>query len=53
VNGAGYEMLKDARVIKRSKSDLRELIIDWVKRNRHIPTVPTNNWRLLPVGLAR
>jgi 2',3'-cyclic-nucleotide 2'-phosphodiesterase / 3'-nucleotidase len=51
VNGsAGYTMLKNARVIKRSSSDLRELIIDWVQRNRKIPVTPTNNWRLLPVG---
>jgi 2',3'-cyclic-nucleotide 2'-phosphodiesterase (5'-nucleotidase family) len=48
--GAGYTMFKDARVIYRSNRDLRELIIDWVKRNGHIPTTPTNNWRLLPLG---
>ena len=46
--GAGYTMFKDARVISRSSKELRELIIDWVKRNVHIPTTPTNNWRLLP-----
>jgi len=46
--GAGYTMFKDAPVIHRSKKELRELIIDWVKRNGHIPTTPTNNWRLLP-----
>lgn len=46
--GAGYTMFRDARVITRSNKELRELIIDWVKRNGHIPTTPTNNWRLLP-----
>jgi 2',3'-cyclic-nucleotide 2'-phosphodiesterase (5'-nucleotidase family) len=46
--GAGYTMFKDARVISRSSKELRQLIIDWVKRNRHIPTTATNNWRLLP-----
>jgi 2',3'-cyclic-nucleotide 2'-phosphodiesterase/3'-nucleotidase len=46
--GAGYTMFKNARVISRSSKELRELIIDWVKRHRHIPTTPTNNWRLLP-----
>ncbi|MEK6408910.1 MAG: 5'-nucleotidase C-terminal domain-containing protein [Acidobacteriota bacterium] len=46
--GAGYTMFKDARVISRSNKDLRELIIDWVKRNRHVPATATNNWRLLP-----
>ncbi len=48
--GAGYTMFKDARVIFRSSKDLRELIIDWIKRNGHIPTTPTGNWRLLPPG---
>lgn len=46
--GAGYTMFKDARVISRSHKELRELIIDWVKRNHRIPTMATNNWRLLP-----
>jgi len=46
--GAGYTMFKNARVVYRSTKDLRELIIDWVKRNRQIPATPTNNWRLLP-----
>ena len=48
--GAGYTMFKDAPVIYRSRKELRELIIDWVKRNGHIPATPTNNWRLLPLG---
>jgi 2',3'-cyclic-nucleotide 2'-phosphodiesterase (5'-nucleotidase family) len=46
--GAGYTMFKDAPVVSRSTKELRELIIDWVKRNVHIPASPTNNWRLLP-----
>ncbi len=46
--GAGYTMFKDVRVIWRSNKELRELIIEWVKRNGHIPTKATNNWRLLP-----
>ena len=48
--GGGYTMYKDAPVIHRSKKELRELIIDWVKRNRDIPSTPTNNWRLLPAA---
>ncbi|PYT08302.1 MAG: hypothetical protein DMF60_05035 [Acidobacteria bacterium] len=45
--GAGYTMFKDAPVITRSTKELRELIIDWVKRNGHITTTPTNNWHQL------
>ena len=46
--GAGYTMFEGARVVHRSRRDLRELIIDWVKKNGSIPTTATNNWRLLP-----
>lgn len=47
--GAGYTMFKDAKVIWRSPLELRELIIQWIKRRRDVPITPTNNWRLLPL----
>ncbi len=48
-NGGGrYTMYKDAPVVSRSSTEIRELIIDWVERNKRIPVEPTNNWRLLP-----
>ena len=48
-NGGGrYTMYKDAPVVFRSSREIRELIIDWVEKNKGIPTEPTNNWRLLP-----
>lgn len=46
--GAGYTMFKNAKVISRSSKELREMIIEWVRRNGHIPTTTANNWRLLP-----
>ncbi|MGI8735497.1 MAG: bifunctional metallophosphatase/5'-nucleotidase [Pyrinomonadaceae bacterium] len=46
--GGGYKMYKDAPVVYRSSSEIRELIIDWVERNKRIPTTPTNNWKLIP-----
>ena len=46
--GGGYTMYKGAPVVYRSSEEIRELIIDWVERHRHIPAAPTNNWRLLP-----
>jgi 2',3'-cyclic-nucleotide 2'-phosphodiesterase/3'-nucleotidase len=49
--GAGYTMFKDAPVISRSSKELRELIIDWIKRNGRVPVTATNNWRLLPETL--
>lgn len=46
--GGGYTMYKGAPVVYRSSVEIRELIIDWVERNKKIPTTPTNNWKLLP-----
>lgn len=46
--GGGYTMYQNAPVVYRSSEEIRELIIDWVERNKNIPTKPTNNWRLIP-----
>jgi 2',3'-cyclic-nucleotide 2'-phosphodiesterase/3'-nucleotidase len=46
--GGGYTMYKDAPVVYKSSDEIRELIINWVERNKTIPPEPTNNWRLLP-----
>ena len=45
--GGGYTMYKDAPVLYRSSAEVRELIIDWVERNRTIPTQADNNWRIV------
>ena len=48
-NGGGrYTMYKNAPVVYRSSEEIRQLIIDWVEKNRSVPTEPTNTWRLLP-----
>jgi 2',3'-cyclic-nucleotide 2'-phosphodiesterase (5'-nucleotidase family) len=48
VNGGGnYTMYKDAPVVYRSSEEVRELIIDWVERNKTIPTQANNNWRIV------
>jgi len=46
--GGGYDMYKNAPVVYRSSEEIRELIIDWVERNKTIPTTPNNNWRITP-----
>src|SRR5689334_613812 len=46
--GGGYTMYKDAPVVYRSSEEIREMIIDWVERNKTIPVTPNNNWRLIP-----
>ena len=44
--GGGYSMYKDAPVVYRSSEEIREMIIDWVERNKAVPTKPNNNWRI-------
>lgn len=46
--GGGYTMFKNAPVLHRSSQEIRDLIIDWVERNRAIPAEPTGNWRIVP-----
>ena len=46
--GGGYTMYKSAPVVYRSGEEIRELIIDWLEKNKAVPTEPTNNWRLVP-----
>jgi 2',3'-cyclic-nucleotide 2'-phosphodiesterase (5'-nucleotidase family) len=45
--GGGYTMYRGARVVYRSSEEVRELIIDWVERNKKIPTEADNNWRIV------
>lgn len=45
--GGGYMMFKNAPVVYRSSEEVRELIIDWVERNKRIPTEPSSNWRIV------
>jgi 2',3'-cyclic-nucleotide 2'-phosphodiesterase/3'-nucleotidase len=46
--GGGYDMYKNAPVVYRSSEEIRELIIDWVERNKTVPVTPNNNWRIVP-----
>ncbi len=46
--GGGYTMYKDATVVYRSSEEIRELIIDWLEKNKTVPIKPNNNWRILP-----
>jgi len=48
--GGGYTMYKNAPVVYRSSEEIRELIIDWLERNKTVPVKPNNNWRLVPVS---
>ena len=45
--GGGYTMYKGAPIVYRSSQEIREMIIDWVERNKTIPTEPDNNWKIV------
>jgi 2',3'-cyclic-nucleotide 2'-phosphodiesterase/3'-nucleotidase len=45
--GGGFTMYKDAPVLFRSSAEVRELIIDWVEKNKTVPTQADNNWRIV------
>ena len=45
--GGGYTMYKGAPVVYRSSAEVRELIIDWVEKNKTIPIQANNNWRIV------
>ncbi len=45
--GGGFTMYKGAPVVYRSSEEVRELIIDWVERNKTVPTKANNNWRIV------
>src|ERR1051326_285269 len=47
--GGGFTMYKDAPVVYRSSEEVRELIIDWVERNKTVPTQTENSWRIVGV----
>lgn len=46
--GGGYAMFKNAKVLMRSSTEIRDLIIAWVEKHGEIPSEPSGNWRLLP-----
>jgi 2',3'-cyclic-nucleotide 2'-phosphodiesterase/3'-nucleotidase len=45
--GGGFTMFKNAPVVYRSSAEVRDLIIDWVEKNKTIPTQTDNNWLIV------
>lgn len=46
--GGGYTMFQGAPVLYKSTEEIRDLIIDWVEKNRVLPGEPSHNWRIVP-----
>jgi 2',3'-cyclic-nucleotide 2'-phosphodiesterase/3'-nucleotidase len=40
-------MYKGATVVYRSSDEIRDLIIDWVERNKVVPPKPDGNWKIV------
>jgi hypothetical protein len=47
VNAAKGPIGHDRDYVYQSSEEVRELIIDWVERNKTIPTQANNNWRIV------
>jgi 2',3'-cyclic-nucleotide 2'-phosphodiesterase/3'-nucleotidase len=45
--GGGFTMYRNAPVVYKSSAEVRELIIDWVEKNKTIPVQTDNNWRIV------
>lgn len=45
---AGYQMFRQAPVLWRSTSDLRELMVEYYRRRGRLPEAPDGNWRIVP-----
>lgn len=45
--GGGYTMFRDAPEMDRPYTEIRELIVEWVERNKTVPAEPTGNWRIV------
>lgn len=45
--GGGYTMYKNAPVVYRSSEEIRELMVDWLERNKTVPVTANNNWRIV------
>ncbi len=44
---AGYSMFKNAPIVWRSGMEIREMMIDYFREKKVLPSEPDNNWRLL------
>lgn len=47
--GGRYAMLKEAPIVYRASTEVRDLMIEYVTRTKTIPTKANNNWRIVPL----
>lgn len=45
---AGYSMFRGAKILWRSRADIRDLIVEYYTMRRKLPARPDGNWRIVP-----
>ena len=45
--GGGYTMYTGAPEVSRSSKEIRDMMIEWIEQHHHVPSEPSNNWRLI------
>ena len=45
---AGYDMFKDAKILWQSNDSIRDLIIEYYRVKKTLPTQASGNWKIIP-----
>jgi 2',3'-cyclic-nucleotide 2'-phosphodiesterase (5'-nucleotidase family) len=46
--GGGYDMLRHAKVVHRAGEEVRDLIIDYLRKHKTVDTGVDHNWEIIP-----
>jgi 2',3'-cyclic-nucleotide 2'-phosphodiesterase / 3'-nucleotidase len=49
----GYTMFRDAKVLYKSGTEIRDLIVDYYTERKALPAAADNNWRIVPEAARR
>jgi 2',3'-cyclic-nucleotide 2'-phosphodiesterase/3'-nucleotidase len=50
---AGYTMFAGAKILWQSRTEIRELMIQYYTERKHLPVEPDHNWRVVPDAARR
>lgn len=46
--GGSYDMVRHARVVRRTNEQVREYLIQYIREHPQVPTTVDNNWEIIP-----
>jgi 2',3'-cyclic-nucleotide 2'-phosphodiesterase (5'-nucleotidase family) len=49
----GYGMFRNAKVLWKSNTDIRTLIIDYYSSHHRLPALASGNWRIIPPAAVK